>query len=73
MSAAPLASSGAGVGILIIVYIAVIVFEIAAFWQVFVKAGRPGWKCIIPFYNYYVILKIVKAPRLVTILLLHPV
>jgi uncharacterized membrane protein YhaH (DUF805 family) len=57
-----LASSGAGVGILVIVYIAVIVFEIAALWQVFVKAGRPGWAAIIPFYNYYVILKVVGRP-----------
>ena len=26
---------------------------IAALWQVFDKAGRPGWYCLIPFYNVY--------------------
>ncbi len=60
MTAVLLASAGAG--IVVIVYIAVIVFEIAALWQVFVKAGRPGWAAIIPFYNYYVLLKIVGRP-----------
>ena len=62
MSAVLLASSGAGVGILIIVYIAVIVFEIAALWQVFVKAGDEGWKAIIPIWNTIIILKIVGRP-----------
>ena len=60
MTALLLASSGAG--LIVIIYIAVIVFEIAALWQVFVKAGRPGWAAIIPFYNYYVLLKIVGRP-----------
>ncbi len=60
MTALLLASSGAG--LIVIIYIAVIVFEIAALWQVFVKAGHPGWAAIIPFYNYYVLLKIVGRP-----------
>ncbi len=60
MTALLLASSGAGV--IVVIYIAVIVFEIAALWQVFVKAGHPGWAAIIPFYNYYVLLKIVGRP-----------
>jgi hypothetical protein len=60
MSAAVFASSGAV--ILVFVYLAVIVFEIAALWQVFVKAGHPGWAAIIPFYNYWVLLKIVGRP-----------
>jgi len=68
-----LASSGAGVGILIIVYIAVIVFEIAALWQTFVKAGHPGWAAIIPFYNYYVLLKIVGRPGWWLILYFIPI
>lgn len=62
MTAVLLASSGAGVGIAVIIYVAVIVFEIAALWHVFVKAGRPGWAAIIPFYNYYVLLKVVGRP-----------
>ena len=58
---AMLASSGA-FGILIVVYIVVIVFEIAALWQVFVKAGQPGWAAIIPIYNIYILLKVIGRP-----------
>jgi hypothetical protein len=57
--AALLLASSAGTGILVVVYIAIIVFEIAALWQVFVKAGEAGWKAIIPIWNTLIILKIV--------------
>ena len=30
------------------------VLEIIGGWKVFNKFGEPGWKAIIPFYNYYV-------------------
>lgn len=29
------------------------VIAIVAMWRIFTKAGEPGWKCIIPFYNTY--------------------
>ena len=66
-----LAASGAG--FLIIIYIAVIVFEIAALWRVFVKADKPGWAAIIPFYNYYVLLKVVGRPGWWLILYFIPI
>ena len=47
---------------LIVIWLAVIVFIIAAWWKIFVKAGRPGWEGIIPFYNLYILLKIVGKP-----------
>ena len=61
MSAGLLASSGTAAGIAIggVVYVAIIVFEIAALWQVFVKAGEAGWKAIIPIWNTLIILKII--------------
>jgi hypothetical protein len=62
VSALMLAANGGAVGILVIVYIAVIVFEIAALWKVFVKAGHPGWAAIIPIYNLYVLLKVIGRP-----------
>jgi Family of unknown function (DUF5684) len=62
-----------GAVIVVVIYIAVIVFEIAALWQVFVKGGRPGWAAIIPFYNYYVLLKIVGRPGWWLILYLIPI
>ena len=73
MSAALFASSGAGVGILVVIYIAVIVFEIAALWQIFVKASEAGWKAIIPIWNTLVILKIVGRPWWWIILFLIPI
>ena len=66
-----LASSSAG--LLVIVYLAVVVFEIAALWQVFVKGGHPGWAAIIPFYNIYVLLKIVGRPGWWLILYIIPI
>ena len=41
-----------------------IVIMIIANWKVFTKAGEPGWKSIIPFYNYYTQIKIC-APTLI--------
>ena len=55
-------ASSAGFGILVVVYIVVIVFEIAALWQVFVKAGHPGWAAIIPIYNIYILLRVIGRP-----------
>jgi Family of unknown function (DUF5684) len=71
MTAALLAASGAG--FFVIIYIAVVVLEIAALWQVFVKGGRPGWAAIIPFYNYYVLLKVVGRPGWWLILYFIPI
>jgi uncharacterized protein DUF5684 len=63
MSALMLASTNGGfVFILVIIYIAIIVLEIAALWKVFVKAGQPGWAAIIPIYNLYVLLKVIGRP-----------
>jgi hypothetical protein len=45
-----------------LIWLAVFVFEIAAFWKVFEKAGQPGWACIIPIYNLIVMLKISGKP-----------
>ncbi|MBE0504345.1 MAG: signal peptidase I [Desulfuromonadales bacterium] len=45
-----------GGGLLIILLI------IASFWKVFVKAGQPGWKSLIPIYNLFVLLQIAGCP-----------
>lgn len=49
----------------ILIFLLLIAFSsvfITSFWLVFKKAGRAGWKSIIPIYNFYVILKIVGRP-----------
>lgn len=48
--------------IMFFIYIAIVVAAIAGGWKVFTKAGQPGWACIIPFYNLYVITQIVGRP-----------
>ena len=36
-----------------ILSLAIYVLTLVAMWKLFVKAGRAGWKCLIPFYNTY--------------------
>lgn len=40
----------------------IVIFFWIVNWRIFVKAGRPGWECIIPIYNSYIMLKIVGKP-----------
>ncbi len=49
--------AGMSVGMML-VSIAVSVFELVCMWKIFVKAGEGGWKCLIPVYNLYVYMKI---------------
>lgn len=45
-----------------IVWCVIILFEVASWWTVFAKAGKPGWAAIIPIYNAIVILEIAGRP-----------
>jgi len=54
--------AGMGVGS-IILSIAASVFGIICMWRIFVKAGEPGWKCLIPVYNIFVFMKIAWEAR----------
>ncbi len=45
---------------------------IAALWKVFEKAGEPGWKSIIPFYNMWVLAEIAGLPGWVGLLAYIP-
>ncbi len=38
------------------------ILSLAGLWKIFDKAGRKGWEAIIPLYNFYVWLKIIKKP-----------
>ena len=44
------------------IWLAFVVFIIAAYWKIYEKAGQPGWAAIVPFYNIYVMLKFVGKP-----------
>jgi hypothetical protein len=45
---------------------------IAGLWKIFTKADEKGWAAIIPFYNWWVLLRIVGRPGWWFILLLIP-
>ena len=57
----------------IIVWLAIIVFLIAAIWKVFEKAGQPGWASIVPIYNTYIMLKIGGKPGWWLLMLFIPI
>lgn len=40
----------------------IMILHIIGVWNVFKKAGEPGWKSIIPFYNTYILYKISWNP-----------
>lgn len=61
-------SGSSGVGWLLIfiplfaVLLGLAIFEIVAVWRVYEKAGKPGWACLIPIYNYWVFAEIAGKP-----------
>ena len=54
-------------------WLAFMVIMIAGFWKTFEKANQPGWASLIPFYNLYIMLKIVGRPSWWLILFFIPV
>ena len=46
---------------------------IISMWKIYAKAGKPGWACLIPIYNYIVLLQIVGKPWWWLFLLLIPI
>ena len=56
------AALGAFFIVILVISLAVTVFEIIAMWKVFVKAGKPGWAALIPFYNVWTLFEIGGQP-----------
>jgi hypothetical protein len=73
MSALITAASSGGVLLLTVLYLVVVVLVIAGWWKVLVKAGRPGWGILIPFYNVYLLCKVAGRPGWWLILFLIPI
>jgi Family of unknown function (DUF5684) len=59
--------------ILIVFWLAIVVFFVAAMWKVFTKAGKPGWAAIVPIYNIVVLLEIAGKPTWWIVLFLIPI
>lgn len=38
--------------------------NVIASWRIFTKAGEAGWKCLIPFYSQYTMLKITWSTKI---------
>lgn len=55
-----------------VVWLALMLFYVAAFWKVFEKAGKPGWAALVPFYNIIVVLQIAGRPTWWLLLMLIP-
>jgi len=58
-----------GLGIFIFVLVALFVI---CGWKIFVKAGQPGWACLVPIYGTIVLCDIVKKPRIWTLFMFIP-
>lgn len=48
------------------------IFMIVCMWKIFTKAGKEGWKSLIPIYNIIVLLEIVELPTWYIILYIIP-
>ncbi len=48
-----------GSGVMFLVCMAICLVLIIAAWKLYVKAGKPGWASIIPFYNIWVMGEII--------------
>ncbi len=60
-------------GVIIVIYLAIIVLMIASMWTIFSKAGKPGWASIVPIYNLIVLLEIVGKPWWWLLLMFIPI
>lgn len=63
---------GPALVVLVLIYLGIVGLMIASMWKIFVKAGKPGWASITPFYNFIVFLEIVGKPTWWFILLFIP-
>lgn len=52
-------------GIVMLVALAFGIVSIIAYWKLFEKAGEPGWKAIIPYYNTFKLAQIATGSNLV--------
>lgn len=58
--------------IVLIIELAILAVVIAGMWKAFEKAGQPGWGCLVPIYNIYLIMVIAKKPAWWILLCLIP-
>ena len=59
-------------GGMFLVFMAIGLAMIAGMWKAFVKAGQPGWACLVPIYNLYIMTIIAGKPAWWIALMLVP-
>ena len=59
----------ASLGTIMILVIGWYILLAIAYWKIFEKAGEPGWKALIPFYNTYTQFKFTWNPNMYWIVL----
>jgi hypothetical protein len=59
--------------IIVLVQVVIAIISIVSLWKVFVKAGKPGWGAVIPFYNLYLLLVLAGKPWWWIILFFVPI
>ena len=59
--------------LMILIILACVVLTVIAQWKIFTKAGKEGWKSLIPIYNTYTLLQILNMEPLLCLLMLLPV
>lgn len=53
--------------------LAFLIVTIVATWKIYTKAGKPGWTCLIPFYNNYMLVDIALGKGILFLLLFVPI
>lgn len=57
----------------ILVWLAFVVFFIICMWKIHEKAGQPGWACLVPIYNLYILTQIARKPGWWTVMFFLPI
>lgn len=58
--------------IILLINLAIMVGWLAGMWKALVKAGQPGWACLVPIYNIIILLRVVDKPWWWLLLLFIP-
>ena len=72
MDAAVAGGIMAGLMVYYFVLLAIVIITYVFQWKVYEKAGQPGWAAIVPYYNLYVLTKIIGRPWWWILLLFVP-
>ncbi len=59
-------------GVMMLFILGLNLLILASLWKIFSKAGKPGWGCLIPVYNFVLICEIVGRPTWWVLLMFIP-